>query len=73
MMNFPSPEGFQEISRLTGSCNQKYSGSSYRHKLSNLPIYEPFTRKEFLRGIAVLHIGEWKSRYENPCVLDGIQ
>ena len=42
-------------------------------KPSNLPVYEPFTREEFLQGIADLHIGEWKERYDNPCVLDGTQ
>ncbi len=40
---------------------------------SNLPVYEPFSREEFIRGIAALHIGEWKERYENLYVLDGTQ
>ena len=44
-----------------------------RFKPSNLPVYEPFTREEFVRGIADLHIGEWKERYENLYVLDGTQ
>ena len=46
---------------------------SFYLKPSNLPVYEPFTREEFIRGIADLHIGEWKERYENLCVLDGTQ
>ena len=46
---------------------------SFYPKPSNLSAYEPFTRKEFVRGIADLHIGEWKQSYDNPCVLDGTQ
>ena len=46
---------------------------SFYLKPSNLPVYEPFTREEFVRGIAALHIGEWKERYENLYVLDGTQ
>ena len=46
---------------------------SFYLKPSNLSVYEPFTREEFIRGIAALHIGEWKERYENLCVLDGTQ
>jgi len=46
---------------------------SFYLKPSNLPVYEPFTRGEFVRGIAALHIGEWKERYENLYVLDGTQ
>lgn len=46
---------------------------SFYLKPSNLPVYEPFTREEFIRGIAALHIGEWKERYENLYVLDGTQ
>ena len=46
---------------------------SFYLKPSNLPVYDPFTREEFIRGIADLHIGEWKKRYENLCVLDGTQ
>ena len=46
---------------------------SFYLKPSNLPVYEPFSREEFIRGIADLHIGEWKERYENLCVLDGTQ
>ena len=46
---------------------------SFYLKPSNLPVYEPFTREEFIRGIADLHIGEWDKRYENLCVLDGTQ
>ena len=46
---------------------------SFYLKPSNLPLYEPFTREEFVRSIAALHIGEWKKRYENLCVLDGTQ
>lgn len=42
-------------------------------KPSNLPIYEPYTKEEFLQGIAELHIGEWKKEYVNPLVLDGTQ
>lgn len=46
---------------------------SFYLKPSNLPVNEPFTREEFVRGIAALHIGEWKERYENLYVLDGTQ
>ena len=46
---------------------------SFYPKPSNLPVYEPFTREEFVRGIAAFHIGEWKQRYINPDVLDGTQ
>ena len=46
---------------------------SFYLKPSNLPVYEPFSREEFVRGIAALHIGEWKERYENLYVLDGTQ
>ena len=46
---------------------------SFYPKPSNLPVYEPFSREEFVRGIAALHIGEWKERYENLYVLDGTQ
>ena len=46
---------------------------SFYLKPSNLPVYEPFTREEFVRGIAALDIGEWKERYENLYVLDGTQ
>jgi hypothetical protein len=46
---------------------------SFYLKPSNLPVYEPFTREEFVRGIEALHIGEWKEKYENLCVLDGTQ
>ena len=42
-------------------------------KPSNLPIYEPFTKDEFIKGIAELHIGEWKRSYVDPTVLDGTQ
>ena len=42
-------------------------------KPSNLPIYEPFTKEKFIKGIAELHIGEWRKRYVNPMVLDGTQ
>lgn len=42
-------------------------------KPSNLPIYEPFTKDEFIKGIADLHIGEWKRNYIDPMVLDGTQ
>ena len=42
-------------------------------KPSELPEVELFIKDEFLRGIAGLHIGEWKKRYENPYVLDGTQ
>lgn len=42
-------------------------------KPTNLPVYEPFTKEEFLRGIEGLHIGEWKQSYDNPYVLDGTQ
>ena len=42
-------------------------------KPSNLPIYEPFTKDEFLEGIAALHIGEWKRSYVDPMILDGTQ
>lgn len=42
-------------------------------KPSNLPVYEPFTRKEFLQGIAAFHIGEWKQEYDDLNVLDGTQ
>ena len=42
-------------------------------KPSNLPIYEPFTKEKFIKGIAELHIGEWRRRYVNPMVLDGTQ
>lgn len=40
---------------------------------SNLPVYESFTREEFIEGITVLHIGEWKESYVDPLVLDGTQ
>ena len=46
---------------------------SFYLKPSNLPVYKPFTREEFVRGIEALHIGEWKEKYENLCVLDGTQ
>ena len=46
---------------------------SFYLKPSNLPVYEPFTREEFVRGIAAFHIGEWKERYVNLYVLDGPQ
>ncbi len=42
-------------------------------KPTNLPVYEPFTREEFIEGIAALHIGEWKKSYVDPLVLDGTQ
>ena len=44
-----------------------------KQKPSNLPIYEPFTKDEFIKGIAELHIGEWKRSYVDPMVLDGTQ
>ncbi|MBR0381730.1 MAG: hypothetical protein IJH71_04745 [Eubacterium sp.] len=40
---------------------------------SNLPICQPFTRDEFLQGIADLHMGEWKEKYINPEINDGTQ
>lgn len=40
-------------------------------KLSNLPVYYPFTKAEFIEGD--LHIGEWKKDYMDPNVLDGTQ
>lgn len=40
---------------------------------SNLPILQPFTRDEFLQGIADLHIGEWEEKYINPEINDGTQ
>ena len=42
-------------------------------KPSSLPIYEPFTKEEFIKGIAELHIGEWKKSYVDPMILDGTQ
>ena len=42
-------------------------------KPSNLPVYEPFMKVEFLEGIAALHIREWKGSYIDPLVLDGTQ
>ena len=36
-------------------------------------VYKPFTREEFVRGIADLHIGEWEQSYDDPGVLDGTQ
>ena len=43
------------------------------YKPENPPVCETFSREEFVRGIAALHIGEWKERYENLCVFDGTQ
>lgn len=42
-------------------------------KPSNLPMYYPFTKTEFIDGLRNLHIGEWKRDYMNPYVLDGAQ
>lgn len=42
-------------------------------KPSNHQVYEPFTKVEFLEGIAALHIGEWKRSYIDPLVFDGTQ
>ena len=44
----------------------------YSPKPSNLQVYDLPTRKGFLQGIEDFHIGEWKQRYENLYVLDGI-
>ena len=46
---------------------------SFYPKPTNRPVCEPFTREEFVRGLAELHIGEWKKNYVNPLVLDGTQ
>ena len=58
---------------ISGDCVLFDADHSFYLKPSNLPVYEPFTREEFVRGIAALHIGEWKERYENLYVLDGTQ
>ena len=42
-------------------------------KPSNLSVYYPFTKAEFIEGLRNLHIGEWKRDYMNPYVLDGTQ
>jgi hypothetical protein len=39
----------------------------------DLPVNEPYTKKEFIDGIAELHIGEWKRTYDDPSILDGKQ
>lgn len=33
----------------------------------------PSDKEEFLDGLRELHIGEWRTNYTNPYVLDGIQ
>lgn len=44
-------------------------------KPSNLPdgLDYPCDKEEFLDGIRELHIGEWRTNYMNPYVLDGTQ
>ena len=44
-------------------------------KPSNLPngLDYPCDRGEFLEGLRKLHIGEWRSSYLNPDILDGTQ
>lgn len=44
-------------------------------KPSNLPavLDYPCDKEEFLDGIRNLHIGEWRTSYMNPDVLDGTQ
>lgn len=44
-------------------------------KPSNLPdgLDYPCDKEEFLDGIRELHIGEWRTSYMNPYVLDGTQ
>lgn len=44
-------------------------------KPSNLPdgLDYPCDKDEFLDGIRELHIGEWRTNYVNPYVLDGTQ
>ena len=42
-------------------------------KPSNLPVYYPFTKDEFIAGLKKIHIGEWKKNYIDPYVLDGTQ
>jgi hypothetical protein len=44
-------------------------------KPSNLPdgLDYPCDKEEFLDGIRELHIGEWRTNYMNPNVLDGTQ
>lgn len=46
---------------------------TFHSKPSNLPVYEPCTKAEFIEEIAQLHIGEWKSNYDNPLIMDGTQ
>ena len=46
---------------------------SYIYKPTAPPVFESFTREEYLQSIASFHMGEWKQRYDNPYVLDGTQ
>ena len=39
----------------------------------DLPVNEPCAKKEFIDGIAELHIGEWKRNYDDHSILDGTQ
>lgn len=42
-------------------------------KPSNLPVFYPFTKEEFISGLREIHIGEWKRKYDDPLVMDGTQ
>ena len=42
-------------------------------KPSNLPVYFPFTKEEFVEGLKDLHMGEWKKDYTELLILDGTQ
>ena len=46
---------------------------TFYQKPSTFLVYEPYTTKEFVNGIADLHIGKWKRNYINNNVLDGTQ
>ncbi len=44
-----------------------------RQKPSNLPMYYPFTKDDFIAGLKGIRIGEWKKNYTDPYVSDGTQ
>ena len=60
---------------LMATKTQKITGMTHggEEEMSKPSIYEPFTREEFVRGIADYHIGEWGQSYDEPGVLDGTQ
>jgi hypothetical protein len=39
----------------------------------NSPVYYPVSKMDFIAGLKDIHIGEWKKRYDDVTVMDGIQ